>query len=135
MNGFNVVIEVPIAWGDMDAFAHVNNTVFFRLFESARMAYLGEIGFRGTTLGPGPILHSTHCRFRLPITYPDTVQVGARVTHVAGDRFTMAYQIVRADGEVAATGEGIVVAYDYGAQSKIGIPTAVRAAIRALDGV
>ena len=135
MNGFSVVIEVPIAWGDMDAFGHVNNTVFFRLFESARMAYLGRIDFRGDRAGPGPILHSTQCRFRRAITYPDTVQVGTRVTAVSEDRFTMEYQIVRGDGEVAGVGEGIVVAYDYARDAKIPIPPAVRAAIRALDGV
>ena len=135
MTEFSVVIEVPIAWGDMDAFGHVNNTAFFRLFESARMAYLGAIGFRGNHTGPGPILHSTSCRFRRAITYPDTVRVGTRVTSVAADRFTMEYQIVRGDGEVAANGEGIVVAYDYGTQTKISIPPDVREAIRRLDGV
>lgn len=135
MNGYGVVIEVPIAWGDMDAFGHVNNTVFFRLFESARMAYLGEIGFRGSQTGAGPILHSTSCRFRRAITYPDTVRVGTRVTSVATDRFTMEYQIIKSDGEVAANGDGIVVAFDYATQTKIPIPHEVRAAIHRLDGV
>lgn len=135
MNGFSVVIEVPIAWGDMDAFGHVNNTVFFRLFESARMAYLGEIGFRGDQAGPGPILHSTSCRFRRALTYPDTVRVGTRVTSVAADRFTMEYQIIRSDGEVAANGDGMVVAFDYATQTKIPIPAEVREAIRRLDRV
>jgi acyl-CoA thioester hydrolase len=132
---FSVVIEVPIAWGDMDAFGHVNNTVFFRLFESARMAYLGEIGFRGDQTGPGPILHSTSCRFRRAITYPDTVRVGTRVTSVAADRFTMEYEIVRSDGEVAGIGEGIVVAFDYDTQTKIPVPASVREAIRRVDGI
>jgi acyl-CoA thioester hydrolase len=130
-----VVIEFPIAWGDMDAFGHVNNTVFFRLFESARMAYLGKIGFRGDEGDAGPILHSTHCRFRRAIVYPDTVRVSARVVEVGADRFTMEYQIERGDGEVAAVGGGVVVAYDYAAAAKIPIPDSVRAAIRGLDGI
>jgi acyl-CoA thioester hydrolase len=133
VTGFSVVIDVPIAWGDMDAFGHVNNTVFFRLFESARMAYLGEIGFRGDKAGSGPILHSTHCRFRRAITYPDTVRVGTRVASVGEDRFTMEYQIVRGDGEIAAFGGGIVVAFDYKTGSKIALPAPVREAIRVLE--
>ena len=135
MDGFKVTIEVPIAWGDMDAFGHVNNTVFFRLFESARMAYLHEIGFAGDQSSQGPILHSTHCRFRKAITYPETVRVGARITEVADDRFTMEYQIVAGDGEIAGYGGGIVVAYDYAANQKIPIPNEVRAAIKRVDGV
>jgi acyl-CoA thioester hydrolase len=133
--GYQVVIQVPIAWGDMDAFGHVNNTVFFRLFESARMAYLARINFSGADSPQGPILASTHCRFRAPITYPDTVQVGARVTEVQDDRFTMEYCIVRADGRVAGAGGGLVVAYDYQSHAKIELPAEVRAAIRGLDGV
>ena len=128
-----MVIEVPIAWGDMDAFGHVNNTVFFRLFESARIAYLDKIDFRGDQDTRGPILHSTHCRFRKPLTYPDTVRVGARVTEISDDRFTMEYQIVAGDGEIAAYGGGIVVAFDYATNMKIQIPANVRAAIQKLD--
>jgi acyl-CoA thioester hydrolase len=135
VNGFNVIYETPIAWGDMDAFGHVNNTVFFRLFESARMAYLARIGFSGENGGPGPILASTHCRFRRPLVYPEHVRVGARVTEVAQDRFTMEYVIVNQHNHVAADGGGVIVAFDYSAGTKIQIPPAVREAIRDVDDV
>ena len=135
MNGFNVVYETPIAWGDMDAFGHVNNTVFFRLFESARMEYFRRIDFTGANARIGPILAATNCLFRRPIMYPDNVQVGARVTEVKADRFTMEYMIVKSDGRVAAEGSGTIVSYDYGANSKVALPDAVREAIRAIDGL
>lgn len=132
---FPVRIEVPVRWGDMDAFGHVNNTVFFRFFESVRIEYLRAIDFAegGDTAGIGPILASTHCRFRRPLGFPDTVLVGARTTEVAEDRFTMEYRIVSGvTGEVAADGGGVVVSYDYGSGSKAPIPGAVRARIEAL---
>ena len=44
LDAYPVIIEIPIAWGDMDAFQHVNNTVYFRHFESARLAYFEKIG-------------------------------------------------------------------------------------------
>jgi acyl-CoA thioester hydrolase len=135
VDGFNVTIESPIAWGDMDAFGHVNNTVFFRLFESARMAYLHRIGFSGAHEAIGPILASTHCKFRRPLVYPDQVQVGARVTELDTDRFTMQYVIVNQKGEVAGEGGAVVVVYDYEAGAKAPLPTAVREAIREVDGV
>jgi acyl-CoA thioester hydrolase len=119
----------------MDAFGHVNNTVFFRLFESARMAYLHRVGFSGEAGGAGPILASTHCRFRRSLVYPDHVRVGARVTEVNGDRFTMQYLIVNQRGQIAADGGGVVVAFDYTVGSKVPVPEAVLEAIRALDGV
>jgi acyl-CoA thioester hydrolase len=120
----------------MDAFGHVNNIIFFRYFESARIAYLDAIGFRGDAGagGVGPILASTHCRFRRPLAYPDTVRVGARSTEVGSDRFTMAYVIVsEALGEAAAEGGGVIVAYDYASGRKTMLPDDVRLRIADLE--
>ena len=58
---YPVVIDIPIAWGDMDAFQHVNNTVYFKHFESARISYFEKIDFLEVMnkTGIGPILAST----------------------------------------------------------------------------
>ena len=131
--GFAIVVEIPVAWGDMDAFGHVNNTVFFRYFETARIEFLYRVEFRGVDGRPGPILASTQCRFRRPLEFPDTILVGARVTELADDRFTHEYRIVSVtNNEVAAEGSGVVVAYDYAARTKTRIPDDVRARIEAL---
>jgi acyl-CoA thioester hydrolase len=134
---FPVTVDLPVAWGDMDYFRHVNNIVFFRYFESARIEYLERIGFRELAEGRsvGPILASTACRFRRPVTWPDTVAVGARVTEVGEDRFAMEYRLVsRKLGEVAAEGTGVLVSFDYDAQRKVPLPEGVRAAIVELEG-
>jgi acyl-CoA thioester hydrolase len=133
LEGYPVVIEVPVAWGEMDAFGHVNNIVYFRYFESARIAYLDAIGFRGGPDG-GPILASTQCRFRRALEYPDRVHVGARTTRLEMDRFTMDYVIVSERmQEIAAHGGGIVVAYDYERRCTTVLPPAVRSRILRLD--
>ena len=131
-----VVIQLPVVWGEMDAFGHVNNTVFFRYFETARLAYFERIGF-GETANPsdvGPILASTSCRFRRPLRYPDTIHVGARVREIGDDRFTMAYTIYsEAHDDIAARGEGVIVSYDYSADQKASLPDAVRQRIESLE--
>jgi len=135
--GFPVVVSMPVHWGEMDAYGHVNNTVFFRYFETARIAFLDRCGMLASYErdGIGAILHSTECRFRLPLFYPDEVLVGARTADVAEDRFTMGYRIVsrRQDG-VAADGSGIIVAYDYRGETKTRLPQAVRDGVLALRG-
>lgn len=129
---YPIVVEVPVAWGDMDAFGHVNNTMYFRYFETARIAFLDRIAFRGES-GIGPILASTQCRFRRPLAYPDTVCVGARVSEIGEDRFTHEYRLVsRTLNEVAAEGSGVVVAYDYGRKTRCALPADVRARMEAL---
>ncbi len=114
--GFRVQVEIPVAWGEMDAFGHVNNVVYFRYFESARIACFEALEYidlmRQT--GVGPILAETGCRFRLPLEYPDTVVAGARVSEIGADRFLMSYLVVsRRHGRVAAEGFGRIVSYDY----------------------
>ncbi len=137
LDGYPVVVRVPVQWGDMDAYGHVNNTAFFRYFESARVEYLERCGFTDSyeETGIGAILHSTRCRFRRALTHPDTVLVGATAREVGEDRFTHAYRLVSlADDEVAAEGSGVVVSFDYRRGEKAPIPDEVRAAIASIEG-
>jgi acyl-CoA thioester hydrolase len=136
LRGWPVVVEIPVAWAEMDYFRHVNHAVFFRYMEDARIAYLERIGFRevNDARPVGPILASAQARFRRPVEYPDTLAVGARVREVAEDRFTMEYRVVsRKLGDVAAEGESVLVSYDYTAARKTPLPAQVRDAIRRLE--
>lgn len=131
MNAYPILIEIPIAWGDMDAFQHVNNKVYFKHFESARITYFEKIDFFEVMneTGIGPILAATQCRFKIPLTYPDLVTVGARVDpmEMEKDRFNMRYAVFSHKlQKIAAIGEGLIVTYDYQNQKKALIPDEVR---------
>jgi acyl-CoA thioester hydrolase len=137
LEGFPVVVPNRVLWGEMDAYQHVNNVVFFRYFENARIEYLSRTGFtdREALGGIGPILHSTRARFRLPLQHPDMAWAGARTVEIQEDRIVMEYRVVsERHGAVAADGGGIVVAFDYRASAKVPIPQPVRAAIERLEG-
>jgi len=138
LEGFAVTVTFPVAWGEMDALGHVNNIVYFRYFENGRAQYMTQIGFfdvRADQPGVGPILASINCRFRYPLTYPDSVTVGVRVTTLGADRFTVQHRVVSQQANViAAEGDGMVVSYDYRCGQKAPLPAAVREAILALDG-
>ncbi len=128
LDGFPAVVSIQVQWGEMDAYGHVNNTVFFRYFETARIAFLELCGFIEAyeELKVGAILHSTSCRFRLPLFFPDTIEVGGRATEISEDRFVMEYRVVSLDQDgIAAEGTGTVVSFDYGRRVKAPIPTDV----------
>ena len=133
---FPVVVTIPVQWGEMDAYGHVNNAVLFRYFETARVEFLERCGFSRSydESKIGAILHSTSCRFRLPLRYPDTIQVGGRALSVQDDRFTMEYKVVSLNHDaLVAEGEGMIVAFDYTSRTKTVIPDAVREGIDRLD--
>lgn len=136
LQGYPVTVEIDVAWGDMDAFAHVNNTVYFRWFETARIAYLEGIGVRGDGVprGVGPILASTHCRFRRPVVHPDRIRAGARVVEIGEDRLHFEHRVVSLSaGRLVAEGGAVVVTYDYSRGEKAPVPGEMRAAIEGLE--
>ena len=131
-----VVIETPVAWGQMDAFRHLNNTAYFRFFESGRIAYFERLNLLEymEATGVGPILAATNCRFRIPLTYPDTVSIGTRVPEVQHDRFTMEYYVVSHKHEkVAAEGTGLIVCFNYKENEKTAVPPELKKRIEELE--
>ena len=131
-----VRVEIPVAWGEMDALQHVNNVVFVRWLETARIAYFDRLKLldRIRDEGVGPILARTELDYRRPVTYPDTVLVDVGITRVGGSSYTMSYRIrsVAQDAEVAA-GDTVIVHYDYRAARSVPLDPGLRAAIAALE--
>jgi len=120
----------------MDAFQHVNNVMYFKYFESARISYFEEIAVMTIMkeTGIGPILASTQCRFKIPLTFPDTVSVGARVKNMEKDRFVMEYAVVSQNyNKVAAIGEGLIVTFDYQNNCKVAVPDIIQSRILKLE--
>jgi len=136
LKDYPVVVSIPVAWGEMDALQHVNNIVYFRYFETVRLAYFEKMSFMDSEQfgGIGPILAEASCKFRKPLTYPDTVWVGARVAAIERDRFTMSFLLVSEKLEkVAAEGTGVIVAYDYRAKRKAELSALARERIEAIE--
>lgn len=126
---YPVIVEIPVAWGEMDAFCHVNNATYFRYFETARIACFEKIGYdRHEQLdGLGPILAATDCRFRIPLTYPDTVLSGTCIEDLEEDRFVMGHGVYSLQHDrIAAEGSGRIVSYDYRAGAKAPLPEVIR---------
>ncbi len=122
---YPIILSQDVIWGDMDAFEHVNNTVFFRYFEDARWEFFNRFGVNEYKAkhNIGPILATTSCNFKLPLTYPDRIHIGARYTILSPKKISMEYVVYseKLDG-IAAEGEGLLIYYDYGQGRSCEIP-------------
>lgn len=137
LTGFPIAIAWPVQWGDQDAFAHVNNVVYYRWFESARIAYFQRIGLMSGWDGQslGPILASSSCEYRRPIVFPDTVRLGIRATRIGRSSIAFEHRIVSENQRaLAAEGTSTTVFYDYAAGRSHPVPDALRQAIEELEG-
>lgn len=134
---FPVIVDIPVAWGDMDAFRHVNNVTYFRYFESARVSYFDRLRLMEGIIetGVGAILASTECNYRIPLTYPDTVSVGAKVVEIGDDRFVMRHAAFSHNyNKIAAEGTAVLVTFSYRENMKILMSEDLRRRISEIEG-
>ncbi|ENM5826028.1 acyl-CoA thioesterase [Vibrio metoecus] len=137
LKDFPVVTKIVVAWGEMDALQHVNNVVYFRYFETARIDYFAHLKLMEELQRTqvGPVLSETQARYKIPVTFPDTLLIGSRITSVQSDRFTMEYQVVSQKlGKVTTLGSATVVMFNFKTGEKALLPEPVRDAIQALEG-
>lgn len=125
LTGYPVVMRQAVVWGEMDSYRHVNNVVYFRYFENARLEYFCRVdwpAFEAET-GIGPILAATQARFRRALTYPDTIAITARLGTLGEDRFTLEHRIVSQQlNDVATQGQATVMAFHHGRGVKVPLP-------------
>lgn len=115
-----IKVEIDVQWRDMDVLGHVNNAEYIRWFESARIETLGEIGMFSNDgrfqddVRVGPILASVSCDFLAPVSFPETVSVGAHVTRVGRSSFNLGYIVFQhSDEKIVARGDSVVVQLNY----------------------
>lgn len=129
---FPSIITLPVQWGDQDAFGHVNNVVYFRWYESARIAYFDESGMAALLDQQqlGPILARIACDYHRQLNFPDTIQVGSKVTRLGSKSMTIEHAIYsQAQQAIVAKSDSIVVIFHYGDNVSHPIPADVRAQV------
>lgn len=129
---FPFAINVALNWGDMDAYQHINNTVYFRYFEEVRVAYFDKLGVHRykDEHNVGPILATTMCNFRRPLTYPDRISIATKIQGLSDKKFSMEYVVFsESQGQIVADGSALVVYFDYSANKSCSVPEEIVMAI------
>ena len=128
-----ISVEIAVQWGEMDALNHVNNTVFLRWMETARMNYFIGCGFAELyeSEGIGPILANINVDYIKPVEFPDTVTIHNTITRIGNASFEMGYRITSSamDGATVATGTASCVVFDYKEGKSTPLPDTLRASI------
>jgi acyl-CoA thioester hydrolase len=122
------VERLPIRWGDMDAMGHVNNTVYFRFMEQARIGWFDAlVPEQEAWTSTGIVIANASCNFKRPLTYPGTVEVKVYIGTPGGSSVPTFYDVVLSEDQaVYADGEATVVFIDMKTQKPARIPAAIR---------
>lgn len=126
------VSRIPMRWGDMDLYGHVNNTNYFRYMEQARVELLDALGIPIPAEGLGPVIVNAACTFLVPMSYPGTVEVRTFVGAPGRSSFTT-YAEMRLEGNplLCAQGSAKVVWTDMASGKSVALPAAIRAWLEA----
>jgi acyl-CoA thioester hydrolase len=120
---------IPIRWGDMDAMGHVNNTIYFRYLEIARLEWLFRIGGPPDPQGTGPVIVNAFCNFLRQLEFPGDILAKHYVANPGRSSFDTYITLERTDrpGVIHAEGGSKTVWTDFKAQKSVPLPDWVRA--------
>ena len=129
---FPVHWPVPTRWADNDMFGHLNNAVYYQLFDTAINGWIAA----GVTIDPVAtsaqgIVAESGCRYFSELHFPERLVVGVAVTRLGNSSVTYRLGVFRGDDDepqaVAAIGHWVHVYVDKSTRRPTPIPDDIRA--------
>ncbi|MBX3686904.1 MAG: acyl-CoA thioesterase [Rhodocyclaceae bacterium] len=123
--------RIPVRWGDLDAYGHLNNTVYFRFCEQARVEWIEAAGFPvSPDRREAPVIINASCTFLVPLNYPATVVVKLYAGEPGRSSFMTWYEL-HAEGceQLFAEGASKVVWMDHQTGKSVPLPDTLRALV------
>tara|TARA_Y100000588_G_scaffold330718_1_gene367807 strand:+ start:26 stop:463 length:438 start_codon:yes stop_codon:yes gene_type:complete len=131
-----ITTEIPVLWGDMDSFGHVNNIIYLKWCETSRVELMCKVwNLNALSMseilsesGMGPILANFNTNYRIPISCPDTIYVKTRIKHVGNTSFGIEHQITSKNNgsKIVVDADSVVVMVNYKTGEKIQIDEETR---------
>lgn len=120
-----------VKWGDMDAMGHVNNAMYFKYMEHARVDWFSQIGFLLLPNGQGPVIANAFCNFKRQLKYPDNVLLKMYVSEPARATFDTwtTMERVSEPGVLCAAGGATVIWIDTVREKAASLPESLSALV------
>lgn len=132
LSQFAVIFRQPVAWGDMDAFNHVNNVKYHEYSQSARIHYLQQLEMFDKNVFT--VLASSSCQYLRPVVFPDVLQIGVRIKKLGNTSIVHEYVYYsEMQNAVVATAETVLVLFQNDGKNKRLITDMEKQAILALE--
>jgi acyl-CoA thioester hydrolase len=125
------VARIALRWRDMDIHRHVNNTVYFRYLEQARIEWFDTVRSEWSEADEGCVIASAHCNYLKPLTYPAAIEVCLYADSPGRSSFTFYYDVFRAGDRSVRYAEGYtrLVWVDRRTERSVPLPDFMRAAL------
>ncbi len=132
LSDYPVIYDQSVAWGDMDAFGHVNNVMYYRYIESARIFYMDALNIFEQDVYT--VVASNQCKYISPVFYPDRLKIGVRVEEIRNSAFRMSYLLwSEMQQKNVAWAEAVIVCVNKETMLKTEIPEIIRYRISEIE--
>ena len=127
-NSKSIITKIPVLWGDMDGFGHVNNIIYLKWCETSRIELfrsiwnykignMEEVLERG---GIGPILANFNMDYKYPVKYPDEIKIETYLTHIGNSSMGIGHELFSQNNDkLVAKANSVVVMLNYISNDKV----------------
>ena len=124
----SIITKIPVLWGDMDGFGHVNNIIYLKWCETSRIELfrsiwnykignMEEVLERG---GVGPILANFNMDYKYPVKYPDEIRIETYLTHIGNSSMGIGHELFSQNTDkLVAKANSVIVMLNYVSNDKV----------------
>ncbi|MCY1209293.1 Thioesterase-like superfamily protein [compost metagenome] len=122
------VAHIPVRWGDMDSYGHVNNTLYIQYLEEARVAWFESLGIDLNNVPQGPVVLQTLHTYLKPVVHPATVVIELRAGPVGNSSLVVEHRLSTLEDPSTLYGEGHckLVWIDHATDRSVPVPDELR---------
>ena len=119
---------IPMRWGDMDVMGHINNTIYFRYLEIARVDWMHKFDAAPKPEGEGPVIVNAFCNFYKQLEYPGDVLVKMYTSDPGRTTFETwaTMELAAKPGVIYAAGGATTIWVDFPKQKAVDLPAWLR---------
>lgn len=132
---FHHELPAQLRWSDVDQFGHVNNNVYFSLYDMCKTRYFLDVAGEDIFQRMAIVVANINANFIAPIFYPDEIVIQTAMERIGRKSFTLFQRAINArTREVKCECRTIMVCYDREQGCAVLMPEDVRDSIEAFEG-
>nr|QIM09917.1 acyl-CoA thioester hydrolase [uncultured Prevotella sp.] len=132
---FSHQIPAQLRFSDVDRFGHVNNSVYFSLFDMSKERYFMDVVGKNALQQVSIVVANINANFLAPIYYPDEIVIQTSVVHLGNKSFTLRQRAVNVrTKEVKCDCRTVMVCFDMNDKVSIPMPDYFKSKIAEFEG-
>ena len=135
-NDYRHVLPLQIRFNDVDKFGHVNNTVYFQFYDTAKTDYIATVCKGVDWERQAIVVVKIEAEFLAQIKGNDHIAGRTRIVKIGNKSFHLEQDVIDSDTqEVKSRCLSVMVLYDLERQQTIPLPDEWRKAISDFEGL